>query len=132
MQDRPARRAHRIIHAPPLALPFNADSTELRTLLLPGKYLYAVRDRCPATLRTTASIRVLQPLPSCLTSPTSMMLRQVAKQLVLRSGFHREGGIIYIDEPVLMLCAGLMPVLRLAERAGRTRSRVWSAPPLRS
>jgi hypothetical protein len=33
-----------------LAPPFNADSTELCTVLLPGKYLYAVRDCRPATL----------------------------------------------------------------------------------
>jgi hypothetical protein len=42
--------------------PFNADSTELCTVLLPGKYLYAVRDYRAATLAPAASIRVL-PVP---------------------------------------------------------------------
>jgi hypothetical protein len=99
MQDRHVRPVHRVIHAPPLALPFNADSTELRTALLPGKYLYAVRDYRPATLRTAASIRALEPSPSRLSSPTSMMLRQVAKQLVPRCGFHGEDGSSIFDEP---------------------------------
>src|SRR5947209_1845399 len=59
MPNRHDRGVHRIFHASPLASPFNADFTELRTVLLPGKYLYAVRDCCPATLRTAASVRVL-------------------------------------------------------------------------
>jgi hypothetical protein len=126
MQDRHVRPVHRVIHAPPLALPFNADSTELRTALLPGKYLYAVRDYRPATLRTAASIRALEPSPSRLSSPTSMMLRQVAKQLVPRCGFHGEGGSSIFDEPALVSCAGFF-ALRCSCRCPRGCRR-WPCP----
>jgi hypothetical protein len=62
MQNRHDRRVHRIFSRFALAPPVNVDCTERRTVLLRGKYLYAVRDYCPATVPRAASIRVL-PVP---------------------------------------------------------------------